>query len=102
MFVHIVRFSSRLPAEEVLDLFESRVPQYRQVPGLIQKYYLHYTTDEHGAVYVWESREALEAFRASDLGRSIGWVYEVESTEAFEADVVLTAQPVQTESYPRA
>jgi heme-degrading monooxygenase HmoA len=94
MFIHIVRFKSRLTAGEVLERYQSRVPQYRQVPGLVQKYYLHYTeTDEHGAVYVWESKEALARFRASELGRSIGDVYQVESRDVREAEVVLTARP---------
>lgn len=93
MYIHIVRFKSRLAADEVHRRYESRVAQYRQVPGLIQKYYLHYTeTDEHGAVYVWESQNALAAFRASDLGRSIGDVYQVEARDVREAEVVLTAR----------
>lgn len=94
MFIHIVRFKSRLPAAEVFRTYESRVSQYRRLPGLIQKYYLHYSdTDEHGAVYLWESKEALDAFRATELGGSIGTVYQVESTDVREAEVVLTAQP---------
>lgn len=95
MFIHIVRFKSRLPATRVLELYESRLAQYRHVLGLIQKYYLHYAeTDEHGAVYLWQSKEALDAFRKSELGRSIGNVYEVESTDLREGEVVLTAHPV--------
>jgi heme-degrading monooxygenase HmoA len=95
MIVHIVRFKSRLSAAEVLKLYQSRVPQYRKVPGLIQKYYLHYTeTDEHGAVYLWESQEALARFRESELGRSIGDTYQVVSRDVRDAEVVLTAQPV--------
>jgi heme-degrading monooxygenase HmoA len=94
MFIHIVRFTSRLPAAEVRKRYQSRVEQYRHVPGLIQKYYLHYSeTDEHGAVYVWESQEALAAFRTSELGRSIGDVYQVESRDVREGEVVLTAHP---------
>lgn len=94
VYIHIVRFKSGLPAAEVLRLYQSRVSQYRQVPGLIQKYYLHYPeTGEHGAVYLWNSPEAREAFRGSELGRSIGNVYQVESKEVVEAEVVLTAQP---------
>jgi heme-degrading monooxygenase HmoA len=96
MFIHIVRFTSRLPAAEVGKRFQSRVEQYRHVPGLIQKYYLHYSeTDEYGAVYVWESKEALAAFRASELGRSIGDVYQVESRDVREGEVVLTAHPAR-------
>lgn len=94
MFIHIVRFKSRLSAPEVLELYRSRVSQYREVPGLVQKYYLHYTeTDEHGAVYVWEFRDALNAFRKSELGRSIAQVYQVESSDVREGEVVLTAHP---------
>ena len=94
MYIHIVRFRSRLTAAEVLERYRSRVPQYRQVPGLVQKYYLHYAeTDEHGAVYVWESKEALAAFRRSELGRSIGDVYQIESRDVREGEVVLTARP---------
>ena len=37
MFVHIVRFKSRLTAAQVLERYQARVGQYRQVPGLIQK-----------------------------------------------------------------
>ena len=94
MYIHIVRFKSRLTADEVHERYQSRVAQYRQVPGLLQKYYLHYAaSDEHGAVYVWESPEALAAFRASGLGRSIGDVYQVEVRDVREAEVVLTAHP---------
>lgn len=95
MFLQIVRFKSRLPAAEVAELFESRVSLYRNVPGLLQKYYLHYTaSDEHGAVYVWESEDAMTAFRASDLARSSGDVYQVEGAKDIRlADVLLTAHP---------
>jgi heme-degrading monooxygenase HmoA len=95
MFIHIVRFKSRLPASEGLRLYQSRVSQYRQVPGLVQKYYLHDTeTGEHGAVYLWNSKEALEVFRRSALGQSIGDVYQVVASEVREGEVVLTARPV--------
>jgi heme-degrading monooxygenase HmoA len=94
VFVHIVRFKSRLTAAQVLERYQARVAQYRQAPGLIQKYYLHYAeTDEHGAVYVWESKAALDRFLGSELGRSIGDVYQVESRDVRDADVVLTARP---------
>jgi heme-degrading monooxygenase HmoA len=91
VIVRIVRFKSGLSDAEVLAAFEARSPRYRDVPGLRQKYYLRYPeTGEHGAVYVWESREALEAFNRSDLGRSISDVYRVGGTRRGEtAEVVL-------------
>lgn len=57
-------------------------------PGLVEKLYLRYRSGEHGAVYVWESEDALEAFRASDLRRSIGSAYHVDGAPQSElADV---------------
>ena len=42
-----------------MERFEDRADRYRQVPGLLQKYYVRYPdTDEYGGVYVWESPEA--------------------------------------------
>lgn len=90
MIVSIVRFRSGLTDERVQVLFETRADRYRQVPGLVEKLYLRFRSGEHGAVYVWETEEALEAFRASDLGRSIGTAYEVEGEPQTElADVTL-------------
>jgi len=91
MIVTIVRFTSGLPDEEVLRLYESRVARYREVPGLVRKYYLRYPdSGQHGAVYVWESAEALAAFQASPLGRSIGDVYRVQGEKSSEVcEVVL-------------
>jgi hypothetical protein len=90
VIVSIVRFRSGLTDEQVQDLYGARADRYRQVPGLVEKLYLRYRSGEHGAVYVWESDEALEAFRASDLGRSIATAYQVEGEPQTElADVTL-------------
>jgi len=98
MLVRIVRFRSRLTDDAVLRLYRERSDRYRQVPGLLHKYYLRYTeTGEHGAVYVWESEAALRRFNESDLGRSIGPAYEVEGPPAGEtAEVVLDLAGVPT------
>ena len=90
MIVSILRFRSGLTNEQVQDLYEERAERYQQVPGLVEKLYLRYRSGEHGALYVWESEEALEAFRASDLGRSIRTTYQVEEDPKTElADVTL-------------
>lgn len=90
MIVSIVRFQSGLTDEQVQGLYEARADGYQRVPGLVEKLYLRYRSGEHGAVYVWEDEEALEAFRASDLGRSIGTAYQVEGEPQIElADVTL-------------
>jgi heme-degrading monooxygenase HmoA len=96
MIVQIVRFKSRMTREEVRKLYEDRSPRYRSLQGLIQKYYLHFPeTDEHGAVYVWESEKDMEEFRKSDLRRTISTAYQVKgNAESHLADVVMTLRPV--------
>lgn len=91
MTVDIVRFKSSLPDEQVTKTYEERAPRYRALTGLIQKYYLRYPeTGEHGAVYVWESKAAMNAFRESELGRTIADAYQVQGTPKHEiAEVVM-------------
>lgn len=96
MIVRIVRFTSRLPDREVRATYEDRAPRYREVPGLLQKYYLRFTeTGEHGAVYVWDSEESLKAFNDSDLARTIADAYQVEgATRGEVAEVAMALYPV--------
>jgi heme-degrading monooxygenase HmoA len=83
VIVQIVRFKSGLSDDDVVRTCEARAPRYRELPGLVQKYYLRFPTGEYGAVYVWDSEEALADFRESELGRTISTAYRVEG----EADV---------------
>lgn len=99
MIAQIVRFRSGLPAGEVPAVFEARAPQYRAVPGLVQKIYLSFPgTGEHGAVYLWETAEAMQAFRASDLARSIPQAYQVQGDPAVDVgqvELVLREEPAR-------
>jgi heme-degrading monooxygenase HmoA len=91
MIIQIVRYKSGLSHEEVAELFEVRESRYREVPGLIQKYYLHYgETREHGGVYVWDSLESLQKWRETNLAESLEETYKVERPPHQElADVML-------------
>ena len=93
MIIHVVRFTSALPAERVQDLFAARTQQCTAVPGLPQKYYLRYCNRQHGGVYVWGSPESMQAFRASELSRSICDVYQVTESTLDFADVILALRP---------
>jgi heme-degrading monooxygenase HmoA len=95
VIVSLVRFTSRLPDEEVVAMFEKRSDRYRKVPGLVEKLYLRFRdTGEFGAVYVWESEEDLERFRESELARTIPTAYQVEGESSLEvADVPLVVDP---------
>jgi heme-degrading monooxygenase HmoA len=95
MIAQVVRFKSGLTAEEVQRTYETRAPQYRAMPGLLQKYYLQSANkQEHGAVYLFESEEALARFRESELARTIPSAYQVQGEpEIHVAEVVMTLRP---------
>jgi heme-degrading monooxygenase HmoA len=95
MIVSLVRFTSTLSEPEVQARIEERADGYRRVPGLVEKVYLRFReTGEVGAMYVWESEDALRRFRESDLARSIPVAYEVEGEPGIElADVLLVVRP---------
>ena len=95
MLVQIVRYKSGLNDDDVLATVESRAPEYLVVPGLVQKYYLRFPgTGEHGGVYLWASRASFEAFRESELARTIPDAYRVEGAPHVElADVSKVLHP---------
>lgn len=74
-----VRMRSKLPFERVMEIAEERAPEFEALPGLIQKYYFEdVETGEVGGCYLWESQEALAAYRESDLRASIAAAYEAD------------------------
>ena len=92
MIIRLVKFKSALSDSEVLKLYNQRAPQYRKLPGLIQKYYIKdKQTGEHGVVYLWDSMQAMEAFQQSELSRSIPEAYKIVGQPRIEVlDVVYT------------
>ncbi len=91
MIIQLVRFDSRLSYDEVMERFENRSDRYRQVPGLLQKYYVHYPeTDEYGGVYVWESTDALQQWKETNLSGTLAETYQVKDEPRREiVDVML-------------
>ena len=56
------RLPQPISLEEATRHFESSVPKYCNLPGLIRKYYLRAEDGRTaGGVYLWESRAAAEA-----------------------------------------
>lgn len=92
MLVQFVRFRTGMSAEAFKKVAEDRSPAFAQVPGLKQKYFVMLDeTGEFGGVYIWESRTAMEAYRASDLAASTGDAYEVIGETEVETAEVLAA-----------
>ena len=72
-----VRVKSILDHAELERRIEERRPRFLEVPGLIQKLYgLDEATGEICGVYFFESKEALAAFRETELAKTIGDAYE--------------------------
>lgn len=95
MIIQTVKFKSELSEAEIQQVMEERAPQFRTLPGLLQKYYLRdIQTGEVGAVYIWDSEESLRTYRQSDLARTIASAYkamEQPRVEIFET--ILTLRP---------
>lgn len=85
MILQIIKLKSNLPQEELLKRAKEREPQFKAIPGLIQKFYVKTKKDgEYGGVYVWDSTESLKSYRESDLAKSIPGAYEINEAPNIE------------------
>ena len=78
MILQVIKLKSKLPEEELLARARERSPQFKAIPGLVQKYYVK--TDvpgQYGGIYVWDSAESLQSYRDSDLAKTIPEAYEI-------------------------
>ena len=75
----IVRgLKSRLSPDEMERRYKERMPRFREVPGLLQKYYSYdSSTGEWAGVYLWDSEESAAAYLESDLRKTIPSAYEL-------------------------
>lgn len=81
------------PAEMDRRLVERR-PRFREVPGLVQKIY---GRDESAGcvcgIYFFESREALLAFRETELAKTIASAYEATEVRPEVYEVLFPLYP---------
>lgn len=90
MILQMVKLKSALPEEELMKRAKEREPQFKAIPGLLQKYYVKLDEPGHyGGVYIWDSKESLMAFKESDLAKSIPKAYEVVEPPNIEVMNVL-------------
>lgn len=86
MITAIVRF--KLPPTvkltDAAEMFKGTAPKYRQLPGLVRKYYL-YNGDAGigGGVYLWESREAAERVYTTEWKQTLAQRYGAEPEITF-------------------
>jgi hypothetical protein len=85
-----VKFKTSLTPEELEKRYKERLPEFRALPGLIQKYYLYdHSTDEWGGVYLWDSQASLDKYMGSDLRKSIPDVYQIVDAPRIETSTVI-------------
>ena len=81
----LVKFRSPLSLQEVTDIINSRIDEFRVFPGLRQKYYMQDTaTGEYAGLYLWESSDAFADFRDSELRATIADAYQTEGEPRIE------------------
>jgi hypothetical protein len=89
-----VRITSSLDTHEFDRRLAERRPQFRDVPGLLQKFYGR--DPETGAVcgiYCFESHAALEAFRETELARTIPAAYDAVDVRREVYDLLYPLRP---------
>lgn len=92
--VLFVRISSPLDADELDRRLLERRPRFQEVPGLVQKVYGR--DPESGdvcGIYFFESREALHAYRETELARTIPTAYEATEVRREAYDVLYPLWP---------
>jgi len=92
--VLLVKFKSSFDVEKLLNVCQHDLEDFRNVPGLIQKYYI--AEEGSGALsgfYIFETKSARAAFWTSDLAKAIpaqyGVIPETLRVEQYEMAIVL-------------
>jgi hypothetical protein len=85
MITALVQFP--LPAsvsrDKAAELFKGSAPKYRDLPGLVRKYYLYSAESKiGGGIYLWKSREDAERTYTAEWKRMI--------RERYGADPLIT------------
>jgi heme-degrading monooxygenase HmoA len=85
MIVQFVKFESGLTEAEAFSKAEERSARFREIPGLVQKYYVKlYQPNRYGGIYIWDSAQSMQAFRESELAASIPAAYAVAGAPTVE------------------
>jgi hypothetical protein len=89
-----VRIDSGLGAQEFDRRLLERRPRFRDVPGLVQKIYgRDGATGAVCGIYFFESTDALETFRESELAQTIPTAYEAVEVRREVYDVLYPLWP---------
>jgi len=89
-----VRIKSGLGPEELERRALERRPRFKEVPGLIQKIYgRDESSGDVCGIYFFESKEALAAFRDTELAKTIPAAYEANEVRREVYEVMYPLYP---------
>lgn len=92
--VLFVRVKSDVESDELDRRLLERKPRFLEVPGLIQKIYgRDPATGDVCGIYFFESREALAAFRETELAKTIPDAYEATDVRREVFEVLYPLRP---------
>ncbi len=93
MITAIVQFKLPKPVtrEKAQELFLGTAPKYREVPGLVRKYYLlSQDGTTAGGAYLWLSRQHAESLYTAEWRQFIAKTYGADpKVEYFETPVIV-------------
>ena len=94
MITAIVRFPlpKSTTREDAKGMFEKSAPNYRNLPGLIRKYYLYGDGPTGGGVYLWDSRETAERFYSD------AWKATIAQRYGAQPEILFFDSPVIVEN----
>ena len=96
MITTIVQFGLPKPVslEEAAKMFESTAPRYRNLPGLVRKYYLRSEDGRTaGGVYLWESRAQAEKVYNAEWRERVSKLYgNAPQVTYFDTPVIVDNQ----------
>lgn len=92
--VLFVRIKTDVDLEELDRRILERRPRFLEVPGLVQKIYARdEATNDTCGIYFFESRAALDAFRESELAKTIPSAYEAVEVRPEIYEVLYPLRP---------
>ena len=89
-----VRIKSDVDLEELDRRINQRKPHFLEVPGLIQKIYgRDEATGDTCGIYFFESKEALAAYKDSELAKTIPTAYEATDVRREVYELLFPLRP---------
>ena len=89
-----VRVKSNLEPKELERRLNERRPRFKEVPGLVQKFYgRDESTGAVCGIYFFEDQKALSDFRETELARTIPTAYEAKEVRREIYEVLYPLHP---------